>query len=55
MSQSASCDLGAIAKRFKGKRQLLSKRDDGGGMCFRAKITPASNKEADNELRREIR
>ena len=47
VSQSISCDLGAIAERFKGKGQLLSKRN-GKDKCFRAKITPASNKEADN-------
>ena len=55
VSQSVSCDLGAIAKRFKGKGGLLLSKRDGGGMCFRAKINPASNIEAENELRREIR
>ena len=55
VSQSVSCDLGAIAKRFKVKRGLLLSKRDGKGKCFRAKINPASNKEAENELRREIR
>ncbi len=55
LTQSVSFDLRAVAKRLKAAQLSRDSESVGGGRCFRAKITPSSNKDAENELRKEIR
>ncbi len=55
LTQSVSFDLRAVAKRLKAGQLPRDNDSVGGGRCFRAKITPSSNKDAENELRKEIR
>ncbi|XP_064388843.1 mismatch repair endonuclease PMS2-like isoform X2 [Halichondria panicea] len=55
LTQSVSFDLRAVAKRLEAAQLSRDGESVGGGRCFRAKITPSSNKDAENELRKEIR
>lgn len=54
LTQTVKFDLEAVARRLEAG-QVSREREDAGGRCFRAKITPTSNKDAESELRREIR
>ena len=55
LTQSVSFDLRAVAKRLEAAQLSRDGESVGGGRSFRAKITPSSNKDAENELRKEIR
>ncbi len=55
LTQSVSFDIQAVAKRLEVGKLLMDGESVVGGRSFRAKITPSSNKDAENELRREIR
>jgi len=51
--QTVCVDMGSIAKRLSAASGMANSSE--AGKCFRAKINPEANKDAESELRREIR